>query len=265
MKAAFDDTAHSYDDDFTNTPIGRLQRNKVWSYLQRTYGDRFPENILELNCGTGEDAVFFAEHHSKVLATDVSEQMLTGTRNKVRKSSLDHLVKTQQLDLNEFPAELPSNQFDLLFSNFGGLNCISSEQLQRLLEKAPHLLTPGARVILVIMPRFCAWETIYFSSKLAFKKAFRRRTKKPQKADLGNSFVETWYHSPGDIKRMAAKHYDIVNIQPIGISIPPSYFKKTFLTKPGILNKLNALENSLGKYSFFSAVADHYLIDLKLK
>jgi ubiquinone/menaquinone biosynthesis C-methylase UbiE len=265
MKAAFDNTAHSYDDNFTNTPIGRLQRNQVWGYLRRTYDDRFPENILELNCGTGEDAVFFAEHHSKVLATDIAEQMLTQARDKVRSRGLDHLVTIQQLDLNKFPADLPSSRFDLLFSNFGGINCISSEQLQRFLEKALHLLTPGGRVILVIMPRFCAWETIYFSSKLEFKKAFRRSAKKTQKANLGNSFVETWYHSPGHIKRMAAKHYDIVNIQPIGISIPPSYFKKTFLTKPGILNKLNALENSLGKYSFFSAVADHYLIDLKLK
>ena len=74
MRTAFDHTAKSYDDAFTHTAIGKLQREMVWSYLEATFKDKFPSNVLELNCGTGEDAVFFARHGSKVLSTDVSSR-----------------------------------------------------------------------------------------------------------------------------------------------------------------------------------------------
>jgi hypothetical protein len=137
--------------------------------------------------------------------------------------------------------------------------------MQKLFDEASRLLMPDGRIIMVIMPRFCAWESLYFFSKLNFKKAFRRRSREPLKADLGKNFVNTWYHSPGHIKRIAAKHYNILNVQPVGIALPPSYLQKTFLTKRRILNKLDVLENYLSRFSFFAGLADHYLIDLKLK
>ncbi len=37
-------------------------------------------DILELNCGTGEDAVLFSEKGFNIVATDVSEEMLKVTQ-----------------------------------------------------------------------------------------------------------------------------------------------------------------------------------------
>jgi ubiquinone/menaquinone biosynthesis C-methylase UbiE len=264
MKAAFDDSADGYDAHFTNTSIGRLQRNKVWLYLEKVYGAAFPPRVLELNCGTGEDAVFFAKRGSTVLATDVSENMLLQTAKKAAHAGMGQLVQTQQVDLTRFPGEI-SQRFELIFSAFGGVNCINEFHLQQLLERSTRLLTPGGRIIIVVMPRFCAWETVYFSARLNFKNAFRRRAKHPVKANLGNNLVDTWYYAPGQVKRIASQHYKIVNIQPIGITIPPSYLQKTFLTRTRILDKLDALENNLGRFSFLARLADHYLIDLELK
>ena len=67
---AFDALAERYDGMFTNSLIGRAQRDAVWSMAIRTFkcGDR----ILELNCGTGEDALFLAHHGITVLACDAS-------------------------------------------------------------------------------------------------------------------------------------------------------------------------------------------------
>jgi ubiquinone/menaquinone biosynthesis C-methylase UbiE len=55
---AFDALAGEYDKMFTTSLIGRAQREAVWDVLDRTF---FPgEKILELNCGTGEDALHLA-------------------------------------------------------------------------------------------------------------------------------------------------------------------------------------------------------------
>src|SRR4051812_48570299 len=106
MTAAFDNSAATYDEDFTNTSIGGLQRNKVWDYLLKTFHSSFPSNILELNCGTGEDAIFFAEHGSKVLATDVSREMLNTATIKFQQKSFLQSITTKQLDLENISADI---------------------------------------------------------------------------------------------------------------------------------------------------------------
>lgn len=265
MKAPFDDTARAYDATFTQKPIGSAQRGLVWNYLRATYGNRFPLNVLELNCGTGEDAMFFAKQGSDVFATDVSQQMLEITRQKAELNEFSHLVRTTQLDISLLDPSLFSQKFDLVFSNFGGLNCVSGPELQSLLGKLPPVLNAHGRVILVVMPRFCAWECIYYCLQLDYRRAFRRRKRTVQKASLGNSDVNVWYHDPSDIATMAANCFELVHVQPIGITVPPSYMQNTVLGHSAIVNKLASLEKRIARFRGLSRMSDHYLIDLRLK
>ena len=55
---AFDTLAESYDTIFTSTIIGRSQRSVVWAKAAAVF--RAGDRVLELNCGTGEDALFLA-------------------------------------------------------------------------------------------------------------------------------------------------------------------------------------------------------------
>lgn len=71
---AFDSIAEQYDDIFTRSLIGRAQRDAVWDVLRRTF--RTGERILELNCGTGEDALFLSRLGVSVVACDASKRMI---------------------------------------------------------------------------------------------------------------------------------------------------------------------------------------------
>jgi SAM-dependent methyltransferase len=264
MKAAFDDSAASYDAGFTDTPIGRSQRDKVWDYFTRAF-DPFPSNILELNCGTGEDAVFFARHRAQVTATDVSAAMLKLTNEKVVANQLEHLITTKQLDLRNIFQWPSSEKYDLVFSDFGGLNCLGPEQLAALFKDLAHRLRPGGRLILVLMPRFCAWESLYFISRFQLKKAFRRNTAAAQKASLGSAELDTWYYSPGHIRKMTNGYFRVVDVKPIGFTVPPSYLNPAFSNRPRMLARLDRIEQKLNTFRLLSALSDHYLIDLALK
>ena len=68
--AAFDRIAPDYDRRFTDSLIGRAQRDAVWKVLTRTF--RRDDKILELNCGTGEDAIYLASNGISVVALDAS-------------------------------------------------------------------------------------------------------------------------------------------------------------------------------------------------
>jgi len=56
---AFEGLAFEYDTRFTDGFIGRLLRNVVWRRLDVNF--RPGSRILDLGCGTGEDAVYLAD------------------------------------------------------------------------------------------------------------------------------------------------------------------------------------------------------------
>ncbi len=263
MGVPFDHIATSYDSSFSHSPIGQLQRRQVWNYLQAVTLQLQGLDILELNFGTGEDADLFSEKGFNIVATDISEEMLKITQEKVQQFSMQNKISSQYLDLDSFDDSLFEKKFDLIFSNFGGLNCINPESLQKLLSRIPAILSPHGRFIGVIMPPLCAWETAYFFTKFNFKNAFRRLSKKANDPDLFKSSAKTWYYSPSQIRKWADK-FSVVNTKPIGIALPPSYLHSFFYKHRRLLISLNRLEKKLNKWSFLSSFSDFYLIDLRL-
>jgi SAM-dependent methyltransferase len=221
-------------------------------------------DILELNCGTGEDAVLFSEKGFNIVATDVSEEMLKVTQEKVQQYSMQHKISSQYLDLDSFDDSLFEKKFDLVFSNFGGLNCINPQSLKKLLEKLPAILAPGGRFVAVIMPKFCIWESAYFLTKFQIRNAFRRWTSGSVDANLQGVLVKTWYFRPSQVKAWAT-NFSLVNLRPVGIALPPSFLQSYFSKRRKFLVKLNKLEKKLGSWSSLAGMADHYVIDLKLK
>ena len=71
MASSFDTAAAMYDDTFTYSVIGKLQRQYVHLHLTNILNETKPKKILEINCGTGEDAIWLAKQNYKVTATDI--------------------------------------------------------------------------------------------------------------------------------------------------------------------------------------------------
>lgn len=161
----FDDKAFNYDEEFSHSLVGKTQRGIIHQFLNEELKDHKNLEILELNCGTGEDIPVLSQF-GKVMATDISQMMLNIAREK------NPSVEFRQLDLN---LPLPMDKkYDLIFSNFGGLNCIASERLKVLNDELHTILKPGGRLIIVLLSKWTLIEFIYFSLRLNFKKAFRR-------------------------------------------------------------------------------------------
>src|SRR5260370_29307377 len=83
---AFDQLAADYDERFTYSIIGRAQRDAVWKILTNTF--KANDNILELNCGTGEDAIFLAGRAVSLFACDASQQMLAKEEHRLSRESI---------------------------------------------------------------------------------------------------------------------------------------------------------------------------------
>ena len=265
MSADFDSAAISYDNEFTHTAVGKLQRNRVWKYLSPIVEVKSRLNILEINCGTGEDAIQLGTKGHQVLATDISEGMLKAIAEKVKRHHLQDSINTKPLSIQQLN-QLEKNQFDLIFSNFGGLNCISPEEFQQFATTTEQLLNSGGKAVLVIMPRFTLIETLYFLLKLKFSRAFVRRKKGSTPIIVNGTTVDTWYYSAKKMNQFFASKSMLINkVKPIGIFLPPSYLNPFFEKHPLLLNFLNTLEKLFGEIGWLVYASDHYLIELEKK
>jgi ubiquinone/menaquinone biosynthesis C-methylase UbiE len=263
MPASFDHIATTYDDSFTGTRIGTLQRKLVWHYIEKIIPELKGTEILELNCGTGEDAILFGEKGFNIVATDISEEMLKVTDKKVAQFSMQHKVHTRYLNMEDFDEALFAKKFDLIFSNFGGANCLSPVSLKMLLAKVTSMLNPRGRFIAVIMPKFCLWESLYFLFKFQFSQAFRRWTNREVHATINGANTSVWYYNPSFIRDGIGTSLLLQHHQPIGLVLPPSYLESFFKSRGKALLRLNSLEARLNSFSFLSPLADHFIIDLK--
>lgn len=259
--ADFDHVAEAYDKEFTHTEIGKYQRDLVYQFLQEGINDLNGKNILEINAGTGEDAIWFANQGAKVTCTDISPNMVDVAKAKANTYN-DLNISHEVLDITKLSASFSNPTFDVVFSNFGGLNCITKTQLNKFFTDAEKILNPNGKIILVVMPSFCVWETNYFLAKLNFKQAFRRLKKKGANAKVGNSIVKTYYFGPKKIKRIA-NHFTHEATHPVGFFIPPSYLESFFKNRKRWLNQLWKWEKKISNKSFLAPISDHYFISLK--
>lgn len=260
----FDYIASPYDSLFSRSAIGLLQRKTVWKYIEDILPELKGFEMLELNCGSGEDAVLFGERGFNLVATDITEETIKLTEKKAEQYSMQNKISSHYVDLDSFNETLFDKKFDLIFSNFGGINCVNPDSLKTLFKKLPSLLNPGGRFVGVVMPRFCAWETAFFLLRLQFRKAFRRMSKKEVYSDLYGNNVKTWYYKPSQITRWTDEHFRTVTVRPIGLALPSSYLERFFTVKRRWLLRLNKVERRFANTSTFSGMADNYLIDLQL-
>lgn len=250
---AFSKQSEHYDTDDCNNPILMEWRNQVYNHVSNHLKPN--DSILELNAGTGIDAIHFAERGHSIHATDLSAGMLTQLRKKITERSLTNIICTQ-LSFEELD-KLSIAPVDYIFSNFGGLNC--TDDLSKVTRLLPALLKPGGFVTFVIMPPVCLWEWLWFF-KGHGRKAFRRLNKNGVTARLEGEFFSTYYHTLGDIKNALGKNFRLIASEGLGALSPPPSKGEFVVNYPRLYNFLRRIDKKM-RYSFpFNRWADHIVV-----
>ena len=140
MTTPFESIAPQYAALWSDTPRGRSQREQVWRVTDGLFhkGDR----VLDLGCGTGDDAVHLMALGADVLGTDAAAGMIEIARRRgihARHMAIEDLASL-------------TGAFDGVLSNFGALNCVAN--LAETSAELARLVRPAGIVALCVISRF---------------------------------------------------------------------------------------------------------------
>jgi len=239
VTAGFDQLAPAYQRLWTDTLPGQMQREAVWRYAF----ELFPagSHVLDLGCGTGDDALALGARGVRVTGIDASSEMVRIARNR----GVDaHVLAIENI------AEL-SGTFDGVVSNFGALNCV--ENLQALREPLARIVKPGGVMAVCLMSRFCLWETLVFAAHGEFSRAIRRWS-----GEAASSVIpRVFYPTTRQICRSFAPDFTLVSTHGIGVAVPPSYVTK--LSEASI-RRLAPFDRRFASSPILRSLGDHRLL-----
>ncbi len=257
---AFDLQAPLFDDLFSNDGIIRYKRSRVRAHVQPFLHPN--SNILELNAGTGEDAIYFAGLGHAVHATDLSEKMQAELQAKVRLNGMWHLITQERCSFNHLDQLIQRGPYDHIFSNFAGLNCTGG--LKEVLIACHSLLKPLGMIHVVLMPPFCLWESLLLL-KGDFKTATRRWRNSgngvPAKVE-GKSF-RCWYYRPSEVRKLVKDKLDVVKTEGLCTLVPPSYLNDFDRKHPALFRGLCSLEELVKATWPCNTIGDYYIMSLR--
>jgi SAM-dependent methyltransferase len=256
-RQAFDSVAIEYDGPGGNNLLVQQMRSVLWRSLQ----SQVPAggSILDLGCGTGLDAVYFAQQGYRVTAIDLSEAMVVQTRQRAEQAAEAGGVKTLQLGIQELE-QLQTGCFDAIYSDLGALNCLPG--LERLAHNCAGLLNPGGLLIFSVIGRYCPWELAYYGLRLDFKRARVRYATEQTAVSLNHFTVWTRYYTPQEFYASFAPFFDWRGCRALNLFLPPPYLAGLYQRHPRFFRWLAWLDDKTGELPLFNRAGDHFLLTM---
>jgi ubiquinone/menaquinone biosynthesis C-methylase UbiE len=256
---AFSRTAEKYDSFAEDHPHLTRLREKVYAHVMRHVprGAR----ILELNAGTGTDAVQLAQRGYLLHATDIAPGMLNRLREKVDKLGLHNRVTVEERSFLSLE-NLQGAPFDATFSDLGGLNCVPD--LTPVIQQLPKALKIGGIVTWVLMPHICLWEMAEIF-RGNFLLAFRRFSRGRVRANLEGLNFDVYYFSPRQVIGWFGDQFELLALEGLSVITPTAESKNFAKWHPHLYRTLSLVDDQLSKHWPWYGWGDFYILTMRYK
>jgi SAM-dependent methyltransferase len=221
------------------------------------------DRLLEVGCGTGEEAWALSEKGLRIVATDISAGMLSEARSKQRPGAIHkpEFVHLAAGEVGQLIGRFGRSHFDGGYSSFGALNCEPS--LGSVAAGLAELIRPHGRFVCSIMNRFCLWETAWYLLKCRPRAALRRWPSSWVSVEMSTSAgmrpVPIRYYSPTSFARLFEPCFRVEKTIGLPLLLPPPFLSNLCAKAPALFRVAEHLDRRLRGCSPMSGWGDHFL------
>lgn len=130
-----------------------IYKGRDWLNYQSIFAEQaisyFPKGgyLLDLGAGQGQDSRYFADHGFKVVSTDIEDQALAVSKQKLSDAQKPH-VAFKVVDLSH-TLPFADEQFDIVYSHLA-LHYFSEQTTAALMNEIHRVLKPNAILALLV-------------------------------------------------------------------------------------------------------------------
>ena len=261
----YDQITTTYDDVEAANWVGRRLRRVMQAALFRTF---LPgQQVVEIGCGTGIEAIALAERGVDVVATDLSADMVRLVREKAAAKGLSNL-ETRTLGAHEVGAlqDEFGAEFDGAYSHGGVLNM--DPRIEDAAAGVTRLIRPGGRFLCTVVNQTSLFEALFYPLVLRPRKGYRRLGRDipipiTRHEDFSKYVVTTRFYSPRQFVHFFDGAFRLRRLEGLQILLPP-WNLSDWLDRFGTLaNAVEAIENRIGGRRPFNSWGSIFLADLE--
>lgn len=260
---AFSRAAPFFDADEAANPLAQWARVRSLALLDAAFGPG--DRVIELGCGTGIEATHLAARGVQVVATDAAPGMIAELQRKLAPGG-----QAAALAARITPILLPAGQIGTLreqygpaafagaYSSFGPLNC--EPRLRPVAAGLADLVRPGGRLLLMLLNRYCLWETAWYLRARQPGRAFRRwhgRTQATVRPDWQDDRITCYYWTSGSIERAFRPAFRVAARRGLPWLMPPLYLDGLLRRAPGLFRVVGRLDAQLARVWPAPWIGDH--------
>ncbi|MDG6940226.1 MAG: nitroreductase family deazaflavin-dependent oxidoreductase [Nitrososphaerota archaeon] len=254
LEVAFDSVARSYDRHIFGNPMNRWLRNVSVGLMRRLFSPG--DVVLEIGCGTGTETLALASYGVRVVATDISSEMLKVLTGKAERAGLASRVTAVHSRASQAVGRVKEmGPFDGAYSTYGAVN--TEPRLRRLLADLHSAIRPGGPLVLGVWNRWCLYEILGYALRMKPGLSVAR-LKSPVPVGKSRFCVSSYSYSVGEVARVASPHFKLERVLGVEVLLPPSNLTKYLPPEP-FLRALKRLDLALGNAAPFNGLGDHFL------
>ncbi len=256
---AYDAIAARYDAVPMENRINRYMRAASLARLRSTFrpGDR----VLEIGCGTGDEALALAAGGVQVVALDASGEMVRIARTKAAEQHLEQEATFRQAAASDLPGLVDSlgGPFDGGYASFS----LAYEADLRPVGAGLHaLLRPGATFLASVPSRMCLVELVA-ALGTAHPGYAGRRLRSWHGHKVGESLVPIRTYTPRGFMAGMGRHFRLVGIEALPAIVPPPYMNRAYARLDGLADALERVDAGLRRRFPFRYLGDHFVAELR--
>jgi SAM-dependent methyltransferase len=267
LATRFDKAAKLYDAAYgPATDSGSGSAYMDWLHTQHlaTLREVFPEgaSLLDIGCGTGEEALALVQEGFSVLGIDVSPAMVRQAQTKAAVYGIKRGVSFRTLAAGQLSQLDERGPFQGAYSSLGALN--TELNLPTVAEQLHDLLEPDAAFVATVMSRRCLYETLRNLLRGKPGQTRKRPTNwEESRAGAGGVRAPVRHYAPDDFAAIFAPHFTPEATYAFPLWLPPLHMQDTYNTQPEDFGWLKTWDRRMRGWPGFRAWGDHFTMVLR--